>query len=169
MISRIILFFICLLTVSSVSIAQPYSTGLGVRLGGLSNGLTVKHFTGTNGALEGILGFSHSSFFITGLYEWHQPFGSTPGLAWYYGGGGHIAFYSADSHHFFHKHHDHPHWIHDHEHESETGLGLDLILGLEYKLQRAPVAFSLDLKPRLEITPGFHGHRDGGLSIRFTL
>ena len=70
--------------------SQDYHTGIGLRLGGLNSGLTVKHFVNSNSAIEGILGFGYKHFLITGLYEKQTPIADAPGLAWYYGGGAHL-------------------------------------------------------------------------------
>ncbi|NLB27203.1 MAG: hypothetical protein GX820_10985, partial [Bacteroidales bacterium] len=47
--------------------AQDYNTGIGFR-GGLSNGLTIKHFISYNSAIEGLLSTRWRGFHITGLY-----------------------------------------------------------------------------------------------------
>ena len=60
--------------------AQDYKTGIGFRLAGINSGITVKHFTGSETALEGILGFGRHAFIITGLYEKHQTFPNAEGL-----------------------------------------------------------------------------------------
>src|SRR5688500_10593467 len=72
---------------------QDYKTGIGVRLGGLTSGLTVKHFVNPTSAIEGILGFGYRSFLITGLYEKHNNISTAPGLKWFYGLGAHIGFF----------------------------------------------------------------------------
>jgi hypothetical protein len=54
----IIYFVVIFLSMTTLnSFSQPYETGLGFRLGGVSSGITVKHFTNSNSALEGILSF----------------------------------------------------------------------------------------------------------------
>src|SRR5258705_697153 len=59
-----------------------YNTAIGARLGGLTSGLTIKHFTNPTSALEGILSFGHNSFHVTGLYEKHYDIASSEGLKW---------------------------------------------------------------------------------------
>ena len=59
---------ICLVTYSN---AQAYNTGIGLR-GGLSDGLTIKHFIEEKAAIEGILGSRWKGISITGLYEIHN-------------------------------------------------------------------------------------------------
>ena len=53
---------------SSVTIAQDYRTGIGLRAG-VPYGLTIKHFLTKSNALEGILASRWGGFIITGLYE----------------------------------------------------------------------------------------------------
>jgi len=119
--------------------AQDYQTGIGFR-GGLSNGLTVKHFIKSDVALEGLLTARWQGFNITGLYEWHAPAFSAPGLYWYYGAGAHLGFWEGYS--------KHP-WFKDDKNYSV--LGIDGIIGIEYNIGEIPFNISLDWKPALNI------------------
>lgn len=160
---------IALLIIALQGNAQPYNTGIGLRLGGIAYGITVKHFTGSNSAIEGIVGFRSHALFVTGLFEWHHPFPNAEGLSWYYGGGAHIGFFEDRYHygHFYHKHHKHD-FDFDHD-EADISFGGDFILGLDYKFRNAPVNLSLDVKPMIDLVPGFYGYWEGALSLRFTL
>lgn len=135
--------------------AQDYNTGIGVR-GGFSNGLTVKHFIGSNSAIEGILSSRWRGFNVTGLYEIHAPAFNTPRLNWYYGFGGHIGFWDG--------YRNHP-WFDDGHY---TVIGIDGILGIEYNIDAIPFNISLDYKPALNLIgyTGFWGD-EVALSIRF--
>lgn len=157
------------LTIVSVN-AQPYKTGIGVRLGGITNGITVKHFTNSNTALEGILSFGRHSFLITGLYEKHQVFPKAEGLTWFYGLGPHVGFFENDYgyDYFYYKSHKNPKVYIYHE-DTRMSIGGDFILGLDYKFRNAPVNLSLDVKPFFDFVPGFYGYWEGALSFRFTL
>ena len=64
-------FFTIILTTSKIN-AQSYKTGIGFRLGGISSGISVKHFMGSTAALEGILSFGSHYAMLTGLYEKHN-------------------------------------------------------------------------------------------------
>lgn len=88
-----LLLLFALVSMTMTMNAQEYQTGLGLRLGGINRGITVKHFTGSNTAIEGILGFARHSLSITALWEKHYPFPTAPGLSWYWGVGGHIGFF----------------------------------------------------------------------------
>ncbi|HKL38551.1 MAG TPA: hypothetical protein VJ876_06600 [Bacteroidales bacterium] len=135
---------------------QDYKTGIGFR-GGLSNGLTIKHFTGQDVALEGILAFRWGGYHITGLYEKHQPAFDTEQLKFYYGAGGHIGMWDSDGNPWFNEGTNH------------TIVGLDGIIGLEYTFREIPFNISADWKPAFNIIgdTGFWGD-EAAISIRFT-
>lgn len=121
-----------------------YHTAVGLRVGGTS-GLTIKQFLGQSAALEGILGLWNHGLSATLLYERYAPTGA-PGLNWYYGAGGHVAFDTGHTVHF-RGHHYYNKYRHD-----ELGLGIDGILGIEYKIPPVPFAVSVDMKPFMEFT-----------------
>ena len=152
-----ILFGLAIIIAATLSTtAQDYNTGIGVR-GGLSNGLTVKHFISSNNAIEGILSTRWKGFNITGLYEIHAQAFNTPRLNWYYGFGGHIGFYDGYD--------NHP-WFDDDA--SYTVIGVDGIIGLEYNIEAIPFNISLDWKPGLNLI-GYSGFWSDelALSVRF--
>ncbi|WP_370089955.1 hypothetical protein [Ekhidna sp.] len=136
-----------------------YNTAIGVRGLGTS-GLTIKHFTGANKALEGIIGFYPNAFSATLLVERYAPAFDEPGLNWYYGIGGHIATQSDvirnDG-------------IYRRE-TSEVGFGVDGIFGIEYKIREVPIAMSLDFKPFFEVATDGDAFiaLDPGLGIKVT-
>ena len=69
---KIIIGLLVVLSTISISYAQDYRTGIGVR-GGYFNGLTIKHFTSQSTAFEFLLASRWRGFEITGLYEFHKP------------------------------------------------------------------------------------------------
>jgi hypothetical protein len=147
---------ISLISVFSVlyGTAQGYKTGVGIR-GGLSNGLTVKHFINENTALEGILTTRWRGFNVTGLYEIHNKT-KVNRLNWYYGAGAHIGFWNGDN----------VKWANDNN--DYTVIGIDGILGIEYNFEALPFNLSLDWKPAINLIGhnGFWG--DGGaFSLRY--
>jgi hypothetical protein len=162
------LFFFATLSMSK---AQPYNTGIGLRLAGISSGITVKHFVNSNSALEGIVSFGRHAFLITGLYERHQPFPNAEGLSWFFGGGGHVGFFS-DNYTYAYWHYKgkdkDKYYVFEHR-DATTFIGADFILGLEYKFKNAPVDLGLDVKPFVDFVPGVYGYWEGALSVRFTL
>ncbi|MCE3295517.1 MAG: hypothetical protein K0R65_1231 [Crocinitomicaceae bacterium] len=143
--------------------AQDYNTAIGLRAGETS-GLTIKKSIGNSSALEGILGFWRHGVSATLLYERYMPTANIAGLSWYYGGGGHAAFentfyrgyywYNGDRYYYYEN--------------GGMGLGIDGIVGLEYKIPRAPIAFSLDIKPFVEFNTngGVWTSFDPGLGLK---
>lgn len=142
-------------SIYSVTYAQEYSTGIGLRAG-LYNGLTVKHFTGEKTAFEILIASRWHGLEITGLYEIHNIAFNTKGLYWYYGFGGHLGFWNGN----------YASW--GHQGTSYTVVGIDGILGLEYNFSEIPINIGLDWKPAINIV-GYTGFwADGGaLSIRY--
>jgi hypothetical protein len=129
--------------------SSTYKNALGVKLwdGG---GITYKHFfDGQNaGELVGFLG--RQGVRITGLYEIHKPINSVEGLQWYIGPGAHVGFYNT-------------------KFGGGSFIGIDGVLGLDYKLNDAPINLSLDWQPSFEFgtNRGFVGSW-GGLGVRYT-
>lgn len=151
---QILLAFLCINLFSTLSMAQnrgsDYQTAIGVKIWN-GAGLTAKHFLKENAALEGIAYFWKEGIRISGLYEFHFPLGTEPGLQWYVGPGAHIGFYGSN-------------------YGNGTYIGLDGVIGIDYKIRNAPLNFSLDWQPTIEFGDGrgFYGGW-GGLGIRYTL
>lgn len=166
---KIIFFSLLLLSISAS--AQQYATGIGLRLGGFNNGITVKHFVNSSGALEGIASFGRGSFRITGLYEKHTEFPTAKGLSWYFGGGAHVGFFTDEYGYAYWRYYKRRGYVLvvDEYRDNSVSIGADFILGLEYKFQKAPVNIGLDVKPFVDIVPGVFGYWEGALSFRFTL
>jgi hypothetical protein len=141
----------------SVSYAQDYNTGIGLR-GGFESGLSVKFFTTEKVAYEFILASRWRGFEVTGLYEVHNQAFNTERLKWFIGFGGHIGFWNGD--------YTHNYW--GTPGTNYIVVGLDGILGLEYSFTEVPINISIDWKPAFNFVgyTGFWG--DGGaLSIRY--
>lgn len=144
--------------------AQSYNTAIGVRLGGLTKGLTVKHFTNSTTAIEGILGLGYKSFHITGLLEKHVPIASAPGLKWFYGAGAHVGFFNYGGRYYVIK--NNKTYV-VREGDNTTLVGVDVILGLDYKFAGAPFNIGLDVKPFVDFYDGTTVLLDAALSLRF--
>ena len=136
--------------------AMDYGTGVGVR-GGLSNGITVKHFINNKTAIEGLLSSRWGGLNITGLYEIHNAAAfDVPRLNWYYGVGAHIGFWSGKD----------VGWADDEK--DYTVIGIDGIIGIEYNFEELPFNIGLDWKPAFNLTGNTEFWGDGGaLSLRF--
>ena len=149
---------ICLLTIKGISQSQSmgssYKTALGVKvLDGA--GISLKHFTSPNIALEAIGFFWNRGTRITGLYEIHGDINGAPGLKYYVGPGAHVGFYN-DKYSYNNK-------------LGGTFAGIDGVLGLDYKFKGAPINMSLDWQPSFEFGDGqgFVGSW-GGFAVRYT-
>lgn len=154
---KILIVAISLFTGIAAS-AQDYGTSIGLR-GGLANGITIKHFTSNNMAVEGILSSHFRGFQVTGLAEFHQNAFDTPRLQWFYGVGGHLGFYS--------YYDGHP-WFKETYQGSRAVVGVDGILGLEYSIAEIPICLQVDWKPAFNFV-GYSGFvaSGGGLSVRY--
>lgn len=162
--SRKLLAMVIILMVPIFASAQ-YKFAIGIRSGGTS-GLTVKYNPTARSAFEGIIGFWNDGLSLTGLWERHVQAFDVEGMHWYYGGGGHIAFYDAD-----YRGERGPAWWDDDRddwNDGDLGLGIDGIVGLEYKIPPIPFAISIDLKPFLEVNTdgGTFLSLDPGLGIK---
>jgi hypothetical protein len=146
------LVFICLISLSN---AQDYKTGVGLRVG-FYNGLTVKHFISRKSALEAQLASRWKGFDITGLYELHDQAFSTERLKWFIGFGGHMGFWNGDN----------TTW--GNADTNYTVIGVDGILGIEFSLREIPLNIGLDWKPVYNFS-GYSGfwYDGGAFSIRY--
>ncbi len=85
------------------------------------------------------------------MYEIHGDINGVEGLKWYVGPGAHVAFYG-------------------NKYGGNTSIGIDGVIGLDYKINNAPINLSLDYQPSIQLTT-FYGERFtswGGLAIRYT-
>lgn len=131
------------------SMGRTYTTALGVKVWD-GAGITLKHFVQQDRALEFIGYFYNRGLRVTGLYEIHGDINGAPGLKWYVGPGAHVGFYDA-------------------KYGDGAFIGIDGVLGLDYKINKAPINLSLDWQPSFEFGTGrgFYGNW-GGLGIRYT-
>jgi hypothetical protein len=150
---QIFLCMIAALVVATTANAQSngrsYTTALGVKfLDGA--GITLKHFISERDALEGIGFFWNQGTRITGLYELHYDINGAPGLKWYIGPGAHIGLYNTKN-------------------GGGSWAGIDGVLGLDYKINNAPLNLSADWQPSFEFGTGrgFTGNW-GGIGVRYT-
>lgn len=153
-----LLSLLALLTVSRTqaqSLGSDYRTAIGVKF--WPGALTIKHFIKDDAALEGLFNFWDHGFRFTGLYEFHGDINSAPGLKWYVGPGAHFGVYNSG------------YWRNDHYYDDgAASFGVDGVLGLEYKINSAPIALSLDVQPYLELLHHPYFNAWGGLGIKFT-
>lgn len=145
-----IAFFCCIATISMAqSMGTTYKSALGVKvLDGA--GITFKTFVTDRNAVELIGFFWKRGTRITGLYEIHGNIEGARGLKWYIGPGAHVGFYD------------------DRGENTYSVAGLDGVLGLDLKINKAPINLSIDWQPSFEFgnNNGFVGSW-GGLGIRY--
>ncbi|MEO6452698.1 MAG: hypothetical protein ABIN97_01435 [Ginsengibacter sp.] len=131
--------------------SSNYKTALGFKFF-LPTAVTLKHFISPDKkALEFLGYFYNEGVRITGLYEFHNNINEVVGLKWYAGPGVHIALYN-------------------NKHDGFTSVGIDGVIGLDYKLNNAPINLSLDYQPSIQLTD-YYGDRYtswGGLALRYT-
>ncbi len=140
--------------------AQDYKTALGLKFGGYENGISVKYFTMPTVALEGVLGFTDHGAVITGLYEIHMPAFNVAGLKFYYGAGAHVGAIGSGVYQN----------INGNDENYNSGhilIGLDGAVGLEYIIPKSPIAISLDLNPRVELSSGPYFDVAPGLGLKY--
>ncbi len=163
----VLLAFMGIFTVSN---AQPYKFGVGVRLGNYDNnaGLTGKLFLANDRALEGILYFPYQGFHFTLLYKYQNPVPNVKGLTWFIGAGLHVANW--DEYYYWKGTKRGTKYYYVEEDSRRTVFGLDFILGLEYTLKKVPFSFALDWKPGWNFNRDYNRNwgSNVALSIRYT-
>ena len=168
--SSLIVIFLCIISFSTIgqntlsgpAVMSKTYMAAGLRFG-VTSGATLKGFIGNGQAIEGILGVWHHGITTTALYEKYVPFIDRPGFHWFYGAGGHFTFETSNP--VFER--SNPVWNRPY-YGRGIGLGVDGIVGIEYKPQTLPIAFSLDAKPFLEVNTsgGIWGAIDPGIGVK---
>ena len=149
---------ICLLGISAVqaqSMGSDYKTALGFKV--YPGAISIKHFTKSNVAIEGLGYFWNYGSRITGLYEFHGNVNGAPGLKWYAGPGAHIGFWNDK-------------WKNEYSNRDKgVAIGIDGVLGLDYKINGAPINLSIDWQPSFNLI-GYNYFEGGwgGLAMRYT-
>ena len=144
---KIIALVACAVLFAGTAFSQNYKNAVGIRIGGYNAGRTYKHALNQGNAIEAMLWYNwNSGFSVSGLYEWSTQV-INPDFNLYYGAGLHIGMYT-----------------------NAFALGIDGIVGLEYKIPSAPIAFSIDYKPSINFVPGIdaYGFFDFALGIKYT-
>lgn len=139
---------------------QPYKAALGIKfLWGIS--ATGKFFLKDKAALEAIvhydgMGGLGTALNLTALYEYHGNF-AVPGLRWYLGGGASLGYAKLKG-------------FEDSELDSSTfSYGIDGVAGLEYKIDKLPIAVSLDWQPGYSLNSGGGFiSKSGGFGVKYT-
>ena len=131
--------------------SSSYKLGGGILIdvgdGGTMVGPHAKYFFTQNHAGEAGALFGRGATFVHALYAYHNAFPGVGGLSWYGGAGPSVAFGSGS-----------------------TLFSLMAALGVEFVIPRAPIAISVDWRPRyffVENETYFDASRFG-LGLRYT-
>lgn len=158
---KISVFFGALLVLVSFNAnAQNYKTALGAKFyaGDFSQGgINIRHNTSDHYALEGSLLFFSNNIGLEGLYEYQGPINGAPGLQYFVGGGGMLAF--GNSKYGRNGRYD----------DSRTFFALRLTGGLDYKFPQAPINVSLGLDPFFYLTPFTGSSLPLGIGLRYVI
>ena len=140
--------------VQAQSMGSDYKTALGFKV--YPGAISIKHFTKSNVAIEGLGYFWNYGSRITGLYEFHGNVNGAPGLKWYAGPGAHIGFWNDK-------------WKNEYSNrDNGVAIGIDGVLGLDYKIKGAPINLSIDWQPSFNLI-GYNYFEGGwgGLAMRY--
>ena len=120
---------------TTAAFAQPYknAVGLGVDLGDGATfvGPTLKHFFDEHGAIDVSVLFANKTTLVGTAYQYHLPLSNN--VYWYFGGGPSLSFYKGN-----------------------TTFFLRPQLGLDAKINNAPLALSFDWRPLWRLSDGSH-------------
>lgn len=137
--------------------AQDFTTAVGIR-GGVSQGLTLKHFVGGKTAFDIIVGTYSRGMHAVVLYEiHHHSIFDVPNLSLFYGFGGHVGFFDRTRV---------THWG-TYDTDNVMVIGADLVLGIEYTFDEIPINVGIDIKPALNIIPSINYWQGGALYLRY--
>jgi hypothetical protein len=140
--------------------SSSYKTGIGIR-GGLTSGLTIKHFISSNAALEGIIGSRWRGLNIAGIYELHKRNAlGVSRLSWEYGLGGRVGFYDGK----YYREWDNKYYD---QNRSYTTVSIIGMLGLEYFFNEIPFTVGLDIMPYFGFIGRGNSFIDGSVSFRY--
>lgn len=147
----VLFFSLCCLAVMSAH-AQEYQTAIGAKFyvgDGSAGGINIRHSLAEHTALEGTLLFFSGAIGLEGLYEYQGPVNGAPGLQYFVGGGGLLAFGTGKG--------------------SSTAFALRLTGGLDYKFTDAPISVSLGFDPIFYLAPSTGSTLALGIGFRYVL
>jgi hypothetical protein len=137
------------------AMSRSYTTALGVKF--QPGAVSFKNFVQGKNALEALGTFWNWGSRFTVLYEIHQDIKNAPGLKWYVGPGAHVGFWNTRYKNRYGS--------------SGAYFGVDGVLGLDYKINKAPLNISIDWQPSFNFgdydLAGFDANW-GGFAIRYT-
>ncbi|MBK1440474.1 hypothetical protein JHJ32_10795 [Parapedobacter sp. ISTM3] len=129
--------------------AQSYRTGAGLFIdagdGRTFVGPHIKHFFSANNAGQAMILFADRTTIIGAEYSYNQPIPGAQGLSWNVGVGPQVAIRRENS-----------------------DFLIRPMLGLEFKIPSAPLAFGFDWRPWWNVSDSFFRPGRFGLAFKFT-
>ncbi len=116
--------------------------------------ISVKHYTYRGDAIEFLLSKHELGTRLTTLLELCPKLNKSGSIRGILGVGGHIGIWDDG--------------VKKNSYIKNPIVGLDGIVGIEYKIPKAPIAFQLDYQPGIDLIGNSDTHRNwGGLTIKF--
>lgn len=152
---KLVTFTIALfaLGLSQTNAQSDYSTAVGLGIdfasGGTFVGPSAKFFLSGESAIQAEVLFESGVTAVTGLYEYHGAINNADGLKWFAGAGPTLWFVDGGI---------------------GTQFALRPVVGLDYKINSVPLAFSFDWRPFIGVSE-YLGNEVGafGLGIRYVI
>lgn len=123
-------------TVTSLTGFSQYQSALGLKINHYKVGVNYKLFLTEKNALDLELDFHKTGLEFIGLYNWQVAVDGVEGLFWYYGVGANFGRWSDAA-------------------QTRMAVGIDGQIGLEFKPNEIPFAFSLDYTPNFSIAKDY--------------
>jgi len=124
------LFLTSALVIGLLSANAQYKHSIGLALGS-PTGLSYKTFLSNNKALDFTLGATNHYFTVSCMYEIHNSLQEN--IQWYFGPGAHIGSWTGG------------------DYGNGGFFGIDGVIGIEFDPGEIPLAFSLDLRPGINL------------------
>lgn len=128
----LVIFCVSFMLFINNSEAQTYKTSAGLSIdfgdGATLVGPAIKHFFGTNNAIQAEVLFGNNVTYLQAFYQYNAQFASASGLQWYLGVGPSVGLYDGGSDFYVRP-----------------------TAGLDYKINNAPISLSFDWRPAVYI------------------
>ncbi len=152
---KITFISLCLLSAMVVTAQKKdgtYNWAVGLKY--TPTAISVKHYTYRGDAIEFLLSKYDKGTRLTTLLELCPKFNKSGTFRGVFGAGAHIGIWDND--------------IKKNSYIKNPIIGFDLVLGMEYKIPKAPIAFQLDYQPGIDVVGSSDTHRNwGGLTIKY--
>ena len=145
----IIISTVLLLLMASGIRGQENRNAISARLG-LSSGFAYQLMVDDFRGYKGLMSFREGGIQITALIESYRPLylKFTDKMYYYTGMGAHIGYTRFPKKHGFYIN---PFYYYGNGGHFAPVIGMDAIIGMEFRLDRIPLTFSLDVKPFFEL------------------